>query len=227
MKKLGDETERYELFMENTVNEIERFTDSLIIYFKWEPGQSLDMNICTDQFSKDFCSADPSNKRKRCVRLPGVNFESNIVDGKEENKIKNFIPQLYHILQDFGFFNYYLGLNTVNIPNCLKNKRLNFDITNLIPKDSREKEKNRLVSRWALFLGRILQIKSQELDKESFTDFVGILIKVIERVQFLRHFDEKCCVRDQIDDPHKAFNVVLGVIRDQLVEELESNEYYC
>lgn len=121
-------------------------------------------------YSKTHCR---KGKNEKCFHLP-VGYSL---------KQKSFIPQVYHILGDFGFFAYYLDFPELVNPIVRKNRF------------GTEKDK---YEEWKL---RWLPSLYMKIDDYSSEDKLAYLKKIclrIRRVQFMRSFEFVVCM-DSID----------------------------
>ena len=102
------------------------------------------------------------------------------------------IPQLYHILQDYRFFYEYLQFPIMD---------QKFTI-------------GQLSRQWILNLGELLGSLSSTHRKYS---YLTIMLLRLRRVQFLRAFDVKCCIRVESDEGHESFDNLLQDVYDTLL----------
>jgi len=102
---------------------------------------------------------------------------------------KQFIP---HILQDYGFFYYYLKL----------------------PMMDKKLSNSQVLSRWSFKLGKIL---GRFHNKRREYRFHTIMLLRLRRVQLLRAFDVKCCLSKEPDGDHIGFDGILDIIYDTLL----------
>lgn len=108
---------------------------------------------------------------------------------------KAFLPHLYHILQDYGFFWDYIGFNNIDIKNDL------FSLGSEWQEKLTEKQE-----------GMTVQEKKTHLSK---------LMVRVKRVKFLREFDVKCCLQKGQDSNHELFDNVLKGVEIQLSKKLD------
>lgn len=121
-------------------------------------------------YSKTHCRKE---KKEKCEELPGTALK----------KRKTFIPQVYHVLGDFGFFAHYLDFT---------------ELVNPIDRYSRYGEKTDKYDEWK---ARWLPSLYRKIDEYSREDKLAYLKKIclrIRRVQFMRSFEFVVCV-DSID----------------------------
>lgn len=117
---------------------------------------------------------------KKCIPIPGY---------YEKEKMKYFSPQLYHILQDYGFFWNYLGIDTIKEKLPVKTLELQY------------------TAKISYHLGaRAEQIGSNRIS--ILRDMERRLI----RVQFMRSFNVQCCVKKEEDQAHITFGKVLDTV---------------
>lgn len=153
---------------------IDMFTDQLSSVIVTDKNE-----ITSCENSKKYCKAGTA-----CRFLPGYYASEK---NKEGNPVhKGFIPQMYKILQDYGFFYFYFGIDTISqkLPNC----KIIEKIEELSPIDL------------ALRFGASLDKNVVVMDKA---------ILRLNRVIFLRDFNVQCCLETLPDSNHIAFNKVL------------------
>lgn len=131
--------------------------------------------VCVNRKLHGHC-----NRYTKCSVLPGF------------KKKKSLVPQLYHILQDYGLF-FDMGIEN--------NDTLSFKIL------------RRKSNRWLIDIGEEL---GMSVERVSFLRKIMIRVR---RVQFLRSFDEKCCKVK--DENHRFINDLLEDIYEALEDKLE------
>lgn len=192
--------------------EIEIFTDALIVHFNWKYGEPFNTVLCEEKFKTDFCK-----RPKKCMRLPGDAFDN-------PEGLKSFIPQVYKILENHGFFAKYLSLDTVSDANCLKARGLLFEMSEFHPEDpNRTNEIARITADWSIHIGELIGQKLNTTSKEDVVIFIEKIIKILDRAIFLRMFNESCCEKgnnspagDRARDAHEGFSIVLSTVRGAL-----------
>ena len=180
-------------YIERLSDEIDDYIDSLVQtnYEKKTDLLQLGMLeikrdlVCTDLMKKQCDLESNMLNDKGCVRLPGY---------YEKEDPKQFIPQLYHILQDYGFFYHYLEF----------------------PMMDEKLSNSRILARWALNLGKILGRLNSSTNQYR---FITVMLLRLRRVQFMRAFDVKCCLGSVSDEGHMGFNGVLQDVYDTLLDE--------
>ena len=145
-------------------------------------------SLCTKRQTGSLC-----NKGTKCKKLPDHDIQ------------KSFIPQLYHLLQDYGFFLLYM---------------------NIVNNDEKDKDMKKLrknVTDWCVDIAEGLAKYKRD---ERIRRYKEMLTK-IRRVQFLRTFDAICCRNKERN--HKSMDEFLdeiyGVV-ERKVERLEKNLVY-
>ena len=187
-------------YIESLSNEIDAYIDSLVQTNYKEKGTDYKekgtdlLEFSMSEIERDIMCTETMNNQcnlekninmindKACVRLPGY-----------YDKSKQFIPQLYHILQDYGFFYHYLKF----------------------PMMDEKLSNNQILARWSLKLGEILGSKSL-IGKQK---LITVMLLRLRRVQFMRSLDIKCCLKyaaGNISD-HVDFDVVLETVYDALL----------
>ena len=184
--------------------EIDRYTDALADSVL-EPGTLLsdlsrrdmgEMTSFCNEKSRAQCDMD-----KNSLNSEGCGFLPGYYTGEP---IKQFIPQLYHILQDYGFFHHYLNFTSII--------------------DTRPRMKiNKILSKWGIHLGRVLDGIDTNEGKIRCLD---TMMARLRRVQFLRAFDSSCCMGGVITEEsmnHDFFNIeILDTVYETLEEEKAS-----
>ena len=102
------------------------------------------------------------DNEKLCRKIPG--FRTN------ENK-RGLIPQVYHILQDYGFFAGYIGIDTISTK---------LPIEELLD--------------WLLDFGIEIGENKVRYGKHQVIMFMDTMMLRMRRVQFLRSFETHCCL---------------------------------
>ena len=184
--------------------EIDRYTDALADSVL-EPGTLLsdlsrrdmgEMTSFCNEKSRAQCDMD-----KNSLNSEGCGFLPGYYTGEP---IKQFIPQLYHILQDYGFFHHYLNFTSII--------------------DTRPRMKiNKILSKWGIHLGRVLDGIDTNEGKIRCLD---TMMARLRRVQFLRAFDSSCCMGGVITEEsmnHDFFSIeILDTVYETLEEEKAS-----
>lgn len=181
------------IYIEELSNEIDEYIDTLV---RANYNQSIDLMqfdkleiirdlVCSPLMKKQCDHGSDVDNGKGCVLIPGY---------YEQGGPKQFIPQLYHILQDYGFFLHYLEFPMMD-------EKLSI---------------TKVSSRWSLRLGRILGGINSKHQEYS---FITKMLLRLRRVQFMRAFDVKCCLDTISDDNHKSFNDVLDDVYDTLLDD--------
>lgn len=145
-------------------------------------------SLCTNRKTGHLCTRDV-----KCALLPDHDVQ------------KSFIPQLYHLLQDYGLFLEYMEI--------MNNDEKDEDMSILIP----------LVDDWLIDAGETF---AQYRPREKIYRYKEML-KNIRRVEFLRSFNSICC-KDK-KNKHEAMDALLKRIYGALerkVERLEKNYGY-
>ena len=188
-------------FIDDLTLSIEVFVDqlSMIMYdidaSNWDNIPIIDRNDCVNLVH--LCRKDTM----KCARsLPGYYATSKKHHGDLR---KAFIPQMYKILQDYGFFHRYLGYNMID---------------KYVPLHILESED------WTLEIGVSLgkiQSINEEDEKRKQIEHLNKIKTRIRRVQFLRAFDVRCCLDKERDEGHQKFDGILEDIYQLLERELE------
>ena len=188
-------TNKNPLYIEELSDEIDEYVDELVRtnYSTFIDLLGFDIPeitrdiTCTSTLKNQCKLEGDMNNEKGCIRLPGY-YEN-------EKNAKQFIPQLYHILQDYGFFYHYL-----KFPMMDKKLTIN-QLTGI---------------KWGVKLGRILGGLGSPNDEYR---FITIMLLRCRRVQFLRSFDVKCCLQTTPDGDHLTFDGVLENVYNVLLDE--------
>ena len=188
-------------FIDSLTLSIEVFVDqlSMIMYdidaSNWDNIPIIDQNDCVNLVH--LCRKDTM----KCARsLPGYYATSKKQHGDPR---KAFIPQIYKILQDCGFFHRYLGYNMIDKYVPLHTWQ---DIY------------------WGIKIGYGLgkiQGINEEDKKRRRIEHLNKMKTRIRRVQFLRAFDVRCCLDKERDEGHQKFDGVLERIYQALERALE------
>lgn len=186
-------TNKNPLYIEELSDEIDEYVDELVRtnYSTFIDLLGFDIpeitrGITCTSTMKNQCKLEGDMiNEKGCIRLPGY---------YKNEKSKQFIPQLYHILQDYGFFYHYLEF----------------------PMMDKKLTNTQILSRWSFKLGKIVGRVGAPQDQFR---FITIMLLRLRRVQFLRSFDVKCCLQKPPDDDHLTFNGVLEDVYDTLLTE--------
>jgi len=161
------------------ISKHKQLTEKIENFVDWLAGQNyntwinyaFNSNICVKE---KFC-----NKNILCTPLP-------------EHKLqKTFIPQLYHLLQDYDLFPEYM-----NIKN---NDEKDFDMKLLI------KSKND----WIADFIETVTLKAPNSAMLRINQYTTMMTK-IRRVQFLRSFNEQCC-KDKINQHEKIDEILTEI----------------
>ena len=166
-------------YIKSISSEIEQYIDLL--------ANEIGNTDITTNFKIKGC---PEGKKKQCDML-GIGKEScMIIPGyykTEKISNKQFIPQLYHVLQDYGFFFEYLQFPA---------------IIDTIPRLSCGD-----ISRdWAYRLGSITGVEEHQNGIVGKKQLLKKMMLRIRRVQFLREFDVVCCLAGTTDKDHEYFS---------------------
>jgi len=186
-------TKKNPLYIEDLSDEIDEYVDELVMtnYSTFIDLLGFDVSelrrdITCTYIMKNQCKLEgDKNNEEGCTRIPGY---------YEHENVKKFIPQLYHILQDYGFFYHYLEF----------------------PMMDKKLKQWEILSRWSFKLGRIVQKRGTPQNKYR---FITIILLRLRRVQFLRAFDVKCCLEKIPDEDHLTFDKVLETVYDTLLVE--------
>jgi len=118
-----------------------------------------------------------------------------------------FIPQMYKILQDYGFFHQYLGYNMIDayIPVSQLNQidwgvEIGYKLGTIPgenPADKQTKEMEHL---------RNMKLRIRRVQFMRSFDVMKLRIR---RVQFMRSFDVTCCLQKTADYDHIKFDNIL------------------
>jgi hypothetical protein len=187
-------TKKNPLYIEDLSDEIDEYVDELVMtnYSTFIDLLGFDVSelrsdITCTSIMKNQCKLEgDKNNEEGCTRIPGY---------YEHENAKKFIPQLYHILQDYGFFYHYLKLPMMD-------KKLTINQLNNF--------------KWGVRLGRILGGLGSPNDEYR---FITIMLLRLRRVQFLRSFDVKCCLQKPPDSDHLTFDGVLENVYNELLSE--------
>lgn len=187
-------------FIDSLTLSIEAFVDQLSMTMydidasDWDDLPVINPSDCTKLIH--HCHKDTM----KCARsLPGYYATSNKQHGDPR---KAFIPQMYKVLQDYGFFHRYLGYNLIDkyIPVG--------DLTNV---------------QWGIKIGyKLGTIPGIDVEdkKRNEIDHLNNMKTRIRRVQFLRAFDVRCCLKKDPDSGHEKFDDILEIIYSALDIEL-------
>ena len=184
---MKDRDEEYIKFL---IIEIEEYIDLL----------SLSMNIVDNTWSsnhiyrQDICSEhiDHCHNETRCRKISGFRTEENP---------RGFIPQTYHILQDYGFFSSYLGID---------------NISSKMPLSELED--------WYVDFGTEIGMNLYKYGKKPVIMFLDMMMGRLRRVQFLRSFETHCCNGlERADDSHLPIDKALERIYQTI---LRKKHYY-
>lgn len=181
------------VYIEELSHEIDDYVDTLV---RTNYTQNIDLMefdigeigrdiVCTPLMKQQCGHESDMIGDKGCVRLPGY---------YEQEGPKQFIPQLYHILQDYGFF-----LNYLKFP-MMDTKLSLLEVS----------------VRWSLKLGRILGGFNSKRQEYA---FITKMLLRLRRVQFMRAFDVKCCLDTISNKNHEPFDDVLQGVYDALLDE--------
>ena len=188
-------------FIDSLTLSIETFVNylSMIMYdindSDWDDLPVINPNDCTKL--SHHCHKDTM----RCARsLPGYYAKSNKQQHGDPRKA--FIPQMYKVLQDYGFFHRYLGYNMIDsyvpigeLENVNWGIKIGYKLGTIPGTDPEDKKRNEI----------------EHLNKMKTR---------IRRVQFLRAFDVRCCLEKDPDSGHRRFDGTLEIIYAALDIEL-------
>lgn len=143
-------------------------------------------NIHCPSDSHKYCEDN-----SKCVPIPGY---------YERERMKYFSPQLYHILQDYGFFWYFLGVDTIKeqLPIRVLEDQYKVKI--------------------ALELGK--KLRGSVHDKLK---ILRDMEKRLLRIQFLRSFNVQCCIQKEQDRSHIRFGNILETILKLTRDEMKTS----
>lgn len=183
-------------FIDDLTKSIEVFIDQLVMVMydtdrtNWTDIPLIQQVDCANLVH--HCHKDTM----KCPRsIPGYYATSKKQHGDPR---KAFIPQMYKILQDYGFFHRYLGYNMIDAYVTIK------DLNS---------------TDWALQIGvKIGEIndENQEIRVRKRIQHINDMKTRIRRVQFLRAFDVRCCLEKEPDSGHKQFDSVLQEVYNAL-----------
>ena len=131
--------------------------------------------------SEKYCKNDD-----KCRYIPG--YSNN------EPK-KRFSPQLYHILQDYGFFWNYLGIDTITEKKSIQYLQIRYTV-----------EIGIMIGKMLCHTDKIVKLRFLE--------------KKLIRIQFLRLFNVQCCLNMK---EHKSFGTLLDILLEKTREEMNEN----
>lgn len=117
---------------------------------------------------------------KKCMPIPGY---------YENERTKYFSPQLYHILQDYGFFWNYLGIDTIKEQLPVKT----------------------LESQYTAKISYHLGARAEQIGSDRISILRDMERRLL-RVQLMRSFNVQCCVKKEEDQAHIIFGNVLDSI---------------
>lgn len=193
-------------YIEEISGELEEYIDRLVTSVGIDDimGKDLKGNMGDDTSIinnlREHCHKDI-----QCVILPGTAYF---------NESNTFIPQIYHVLADYGFFYHYLEFpELVNSSNHFDKKGVK------IPRYTY------LSSRWSFRLADIMEAYNIQ-EKIEFLEKISFRIR---RVQFMRSFELNICregkeyaegSRERIS--YDGFNEFLSDVFDSLQEEIKS-----
>lgn len=189
-----------DVFIDDLTLSIEAFSDqlSMIMYdsdhSNWDNLPIISPNECTKLVH--HCHKDT----RKCARsLPGYYVKSKNHHGDTR---KAFIPHMYKVLQDYGFFHRYLGYDMIDeyVP-----------LHTLTGID------------WGVEIGyKLGTIPGFNPDdkKRNEIEHLNKMRTRIRRVQFLRAFDVRCCLNKEPDYSHAKFDNVLNDIYMALGKQL-------
>ena len=149
-----------ERYIKSLTSEIEEYIDLLsqtmnVVDNTWDQSHMGRQGSCAKYI--DHCFSD-----KLCRKIPGFRTD--------ENK-RGFIPQMYHILQDYGFFAGYIGID---------------NISTKLPIVELED--------WYVEFGIEIGINYKEYGKRPVIVFMDMMMLRMRRVQFMRSFETHCCL---------------------------------
>ena len=177
-------TNRDKDYIEMLSEKFEIYIDKLSEYaiYKYEDIPNKIKNCPSD--SEKYCKNDD-----KCRYIPG--YSNN------EPK-KRFSPQLYHILQDYGFFWNYLGIDTITEKKSIQYLQIRYTV-----------EIGIMIGKMLCHTDKIVKLRFLE--------------KKLIRIQFLRLFNVQCCLNMKEDDGHKSFGTLLDILLEKTREEMKEN----
>lgn len=171
--------EKDEKYIESLTKEIEEYIDLLTTSMgvnenTWDGSHIQRQNVCGEY-------ADHCFNGTTCRKIPAF---------RPDEKGRGFIPQMYHILQDYGFFLQYIGLDNISSK---------LPISELID--------------WFIHFGRVIGQNEMIYGKRAVLIFMDIMMIRVRRVQFLRSFETYCCLAlERPDDSHVPIDDALEKI---------------
>lgn len=208
----GAEREAYDL-IKSFVDEILEVTESEIIGYnlKDRTGPVYTDAICPPGDNELICRKFTGDTDRRGRPVKDL-CEPLLVNG---DRLKTFIPQVYHILQDHGFFHGLLGLRPsplVRIEGESRESRLErisdkkIDDIEAMTEHVVKKELNEKM------LGKSIQHVYR-----ARLNYIKQMNHLLNMVHFLRAFDTKCCSdRLTADSGHNEFDIFLGDIFENI-----------
>lgn len=149
---------------------------------------------------------DQLSEHSKICRKKDQGFQRCNLMYSTQDRDKGFIPQMYHIVQEFGIL---LPLNIYNLNHSKKNliKRTSekiFGMTPLEYKMKSEEERNMEVLFEKMDISLAAKLRSIGTDSER-QSWVDEIFKRINTVKILRYFELYAC--NNIDNPMKSTNI--------------------
>lgn len=217
------EQEAYDL-IKSFVDEILEVTETEIIGYDLtkRTGPIYTDAICPPGDSGLICRKFTGDIDSRCRPVKNL-CEPLLVNG---NRLKTFVPQIYHVLQDHGFFHRLMGLRPsplVRIEGESRESRLSRindkkmdDLSDMIEHVLKKKLAEQMFGR------------SPQHVHRATLKYIKQMESVLDMVHFLRAFDTKCCSdRLTTDSGHSEFDIFLGDIFENIrgLEKKEMRSY--
>lgn len=161
--------EQDEKYIESLTGEIEDYVDLLSASMgvnenTWDGSHIQRQGVCGEY--TDHCFNETI-----CRKIPGF---------RSDEPGRGFIPQMYHILQDYGFFMQYIGLDNISSK---------LPMSELID--------------WFIHFGRVIGRNEIKYGKTPVLIFLDMMMIRMRRVQFLRSFETYCCLGlERSDESH-------------------------
>ena len=184
MKILNDACIKFSVSSINDNTERKKLTNKIEGFVDWIANQYVNNGSWLDEnnqliFHEDLCI----NRKTSLLCKKGVSCKL-LPDHTVE---KSFIPQLYHLLQDYDLFSIYMGI--------INNDEQ--DDINILQER---------VEDWAVDIG----VKLGERNASERVNYAETILIKVKRIQFLREFDERCCRNKESN--HEKMNSVLDTL---------------
>lgn len=211
----------------NAISDINSFIDDILLA---SDQRLLLYNLSSrtgPTYSDNICVIPQNPLCKKFKRVPGnrnrVRNTCSVLSIIPGTTLKTFIPQLYHILQDHGFFHMLLGITPTNqvIPQNETSAAREIRLSN-----AKQDIHNTIIEKIQTLklIASMSGASPQHVYKASL-NYIEEMRKMLNRVHFLRQLDTVCCSRSN-STPHQGhvdFEIHLGDLFET-IRDIEFSE---